>query len=119
MAQGAAQTTARKVKETAAAVEDALDRDEADRVSRQMADLQADVARLLQGLADLGLAKGEAVADAVRAGADRLKAGKDAAAARVDDQLAEARDYVQANPVKALGFAALAGLVFGLLLGRR
>jgi ElaB/YqjD/DUF883 family membrane-anchored ribosome-binding protein len=122
MAQAAAQA-ARKLKDVAETAEDALERDEADRLRNQIADLQADVSRLLHSLAEMGKARGEAVAEtltgAVRAGADTLAAGKDAAAAQAEAQLAEARVYVQAHPMKALGFAALAGVVLGLLIGRR
>lgn len=86
--------------------------DETAHLQQQIADLQADVARLLQGIADLGQAKGDRVADAVKAHAE-------AAAAQADQKLDEARAFVQANPLQALGFAALAGLIFGLLFGRR
>ncbi len=71
MAQAAAQA-ARKLKDVAETAEDALERDEADRLRNQIADLQADVSRLLHSLAEMGKARGEAVAEtltgAVRAG---------------------------------------------------
>lgn len=94
------------------AAKDSPATDEAARLQQQIAELQADVARLLQGIADLGHAKGESMVDAVKAKAD-------SAAAQADQKLEEARTYVQANPLQALGFAALAGLIFGLLFGRR
>ena len=107
--------TSRKSESTSAA--------EAAQLRDQIAALQADVALLLQSMAEMGKSRGEAMAhslaSAVQAGAETLAAGKDAAAARAETELAEMRAYVKAYPLRAVGIAALAGTVVGLLFGRR
>lgn len=126
----AAETASDTVKKTAQAAEDALAGSEAERLKGQIADLQADISRILKSLADLGTAQGAALAEGLKHGADtlhakgeaaaaRVKAKGEAAAAQAEEGLEEARSYVRANPFTALGLAAGAGLIFGLLVGRR
>ena len=50
---------------------------------------------------------------------DTAEAQLAALQAQAEPKLAEARAYVQTKPLQALGMAAGAGLIFGLLFGRR
>ncbi|MBT9247214.1 DUF883 family protein [Gemmobacter fulvus] len=119
MARSPAEKAAETVKDAAAAAQDSLAGSEAERLHGQIADLQKDLARIVQSLADLGANQGATIADTVKAEAQRIYAQGEAMAGRAEDGVEEARAYVQANPLKSLGIAAGLGLLFGLLLGRR
>lgn len=89
----------------------------------QLAQLRADLARMAESLTALAQSQGAALAAHLGKNAESLR---DAAAAplaalqaEAEPKLEEARAYVRANPLQALGLAAGAGLIFGLLFGRR
>lgn len=96
---------------------------EAAALEAQVSELRAEVARIAELLAGMVGDHGHAFAETVSAEAEKLRAKGEASAAaakaRVDQQAEEARTYVRDNPFTALGFAALAGLLFGLIFGRR
>jgi ElaB/YqjD/DUF883 family membrane-anchored ribosome-binding protein len=55
----------------------------------------------------------------LREARERLKVAEDDASRRSREMLDDAEIYVRSNPWQAVGVAAGAGLILGLLLGRR
>lgn len=96
---------------------------EAATLETQVAELRTELTRIAEILTGLASDRGHAFADAVSTEAGKLRAKGEAAAAaakaRADQQAEDARAYVRENPFTALGFAAVAGLLFGLIFGRR
>jgi ElaB/YqjD/DUF883 family membrane-anchored ribosome-binding protein len=92
-------------------------------LAAQVADLRQELARILETLAHEAGARRTAFAEKVGAEAEHLKAEGEAAAAaaraRAEAQAEEARACIRANPLTAIGIAAVAGLIFGLIFGRR
>jgi ElaB/YqjD/DUF883 family membrane-anchored ribosome-binding protein len=89
----------------------------------QLAALQAELARLQAALAELGQASGARLQEGLSDGAAALRAqaGEEMAAAaqQLEQSLGRATDLARRNPAAALAVAAGAGLILGLLLGRR
>lgn len=87
-----------------------------DPLAAELAALRADLARLAADFRAL-LKEGAAI------GAEGAKALGETSRDAANQRLAAARDEVEAyareKPAKALGFAALAGFLLGLLLSRR
>ena len=89
----------------------------------QLAQLRADLARMADTVTTLAQSQGAALGDRLGAEAEKLRGTAEAQMAALQAQaepkLEEARAYVRSNPLHALGMAAGAGLIFGLLFGRR
>ncbi len=94
-----------------------------DTLEAQLAQLRADMSRMAETLAALAQSQGAALTTTLEEEAADLRSKAEAKLAALQAQaepkLAEAREYVRGNPLQALGFAAGAGLIFGLLFGRR
>ncbi|WP_274584345.1 DUF883 family protein [Neisseria leonii] len=81
----------------------------------------------VEGLYEAGVDRGseeakalsEKLKDKLAAAQDKLQDFESEAARRVKKHAAQADAYVQDKPYYAMGFAALAGLVVGVLLNRR
>jgi ElaB/YqjD/DUF883 family membrane-anchored ribosome-binding protein len=58
-------------------------------------------------------------AESVKLARERLRTADAEARRRTREMMGDAEVYVKANPWQAVGIAAAAGLVLGLLLGRR
>ena len=78
----------------------------------QIAQLRADLAGLASALAGLAQTRCAETLNTLGAEADKLRA-------EIDPKLQEARDFVQGRPFTALGYALGAGVILGLLFGRR
>ncbi len=78
----------------------------------QIAQLRADLAGLATALAGLAQTRGAETLNSLGAEADKLRA-------EIDPKLQEARNFVQGRPFTALGYALGAGVILGLLFGRR
>jgi ElaB/YqjD/DUF883 family membrane-anchored ribosome-binding protein len=96
--------------------------DEAD-LARQINELRADLERLTASLGDLAQGKAAGLLDALQS---RMHAISGNAEAMVKDKVAgvEAKldgvtDYARRKPLQALAMAAGAGMLFGMLFGRR
>lgn len=85
-------------------------------LAEQIAQLRADLARIAETLAALGPSRGETLAGTLFEQAEALKA-EGLASAR--EKLDEATDFARKNPAQAMIMAGGAGLVLGLLFGRR
>lgn len=100
-----------------------LDAEEKARLEAQIAALRADLAAMAETVKSVVASRGAAFAEMAGAEAVKLRAKGEAAMAGMSDQagqtVEEARAYVRDNPMTAIGIAAGAGLVFGLLFGRR
>ena len=81
-------------------------------LSKQLDELKADVAKLVETLAAMGRAQGEHVADDLRARAEKMRAQGSASAA-------EAELMARERPAAAMGVAAGVGFLLGLILARR
>ena len=95
----------------------------AEGLETQLAQLRADLAQMAETLTALAQSQGSAMSARLGEEAHKLRdtaeAQLAALQAQAEPKLAEARAYVQTNPLQALGMAAGAGLIFGLLFGRR
>ena len=116
MANSTTQKIADTAEDTAAAMGAAADKAN---LETQMAELRKDLARIAETLAGIGAAGGAVLTDAVKAEAEKLRAQGAAAAHGAEIRMDECRAYVRSNPFTALGMAAGAGLLFGMLFGRR
>lgn len=92
-------------------------------LARQIAELRADLAALTESLGDLAQGKASGLLDQLHARMAELGGTAEAA---MKDKLAGAEatldhmsDYARQKPLHALAMAAGAGMVFGLLFGRR
>ncbi|OWJ80755.1 MULTISPECIES: DUF883 family protein [Haematobacter] len=92
-------------------------------LSSQLDSLKADMVAITETLAQLGRAKGQQVADAARSEAQALRERGEQKVADMQDRAYQLSDQtsqmVRENPATALGVAAGAGFLFGLLLSRR
>jgi ElaB/YqjD/DUF883 family membrane-anchored ribosome-binding protein len=92
-------------------------------LAAQIAELRRELSGILEALAHEAGNRGTAFAGKVGAEAEYLKTEAEAAAAaaraRAEAHAEEARASIRANPLTAIGIAAVAGLIFGLLFGRR
>lgn len=88
-------------------------------VQKELADLRQDMAGLAAALQDLLKTPKARLAASLKDRREEL--GDQAAAVRdgLDKEVEVLRDYVRTRPIKALATAGLAGLLFGLLSGRR
>lgn len=88
-------------------------------IEAQIEALHAEVRQLAQTVLKLAEAQTAGLTsrldDLAQSGRDGVNAAKTEAQRVLDD----AADFARTKPLKALGFAALFGVVFGLLLGRR
>jgi ElaB/YqjD/DUF883 family membrane-anchored ribosome-binding protein len=96
---------------------------DATELARQIAELRADLARLTESLGDPALGRVNSLLDQLQA---RLAELAGVAEASLKDRMdgAEATldgmaDYARRQPLHALGLAAGAGMLLGLLMGRR
>lgn len=88
----------------------------AEGLEAQVARLRADLSTLAETLAEMAQSRGSDILGTVKAGAEaRAEDLREQAAPK----LAEARAFVQDKPLTALGYALGAGVIFGLLFGRR
>ena len=92
-------------------------------MARQIAELRVEITRLTEGLATLSEGKASGLLDQLQA---RMAAIAGSAEAGVKDKIAGAdatleavTDYARQKPLHALAVAAGAGMVFGLIFGRR
>ena len=92
-------------------------------LARQINELRADLEKLTASLGDLAEGKVGGLLDALQS---RLRDMGGNAETLVKDKLAgaeatldEVADYARRKPLHALGIAAAAGMLFGLLFGRR
>lgn len=93
------------------------------RLEAELNALRDELAQLAATFADTAASHGSAFAETLSAETERLKARGEAALSGLQDGaeqcLEDTRAYVRDNPLASLGLAALAGLIFGLLFGRR
>ncbi|WP_192931089.1 DUF883 family protein [Gemmobacter serpentinus] len=93
------------------------------RLEAEIATLREELAQLARTMGDAASSNKAAFVENIEAGAERLRARGEAAMEGLQDSaeqcMEDARLYVRDNPFTALGIAAGAGLIFGLLLGRR
>ena len=80
-----------------------------DKLAQDIAAVAAEAAELLRGASQRGLGRAQ----------DALEQARNALADGGEELVGATRASVQAHPLKALGIAAVAGLVIGLLLSRR
>ena len=92
-------------------------------LARQIRELRADLEKLAAALGDLSEGRAAGLLDALQS---RLRDMGGNAETLVKDKLAgaeatldEVADYARRKPLHALGIAAAAGMLFGLLFGRR
>lgn len=102
---------------------DAKAGDESADLAQEIAALRADLERLTASLGDLAQGRAAGLLDALHA---RMQGLGGAAETLAKDKLAgaeatldEVADYARRKPLHALAFAAGAGMVLGLLFGRR
>jgi ElaB/YqjD/DUF883 family membrane-anchored ribosome-binding protein len=92
-------------------------------LAAQIAELRRELSGIVEALAHEASNRSATFAEKMGAEAEHLKTEAEAAAAaaraRLDAQAEEARACVRANPLTAIGIAAVAGLIFGLIFGRR
>jgi ElaB/YqjD/DUF883 family membrane-anchored ribosome-binding protein len=92
-------------------------------LSRQVEALRADLLGTAETLKALGLSQGQAMADDLRARADRLRHEGEERMARMQKQAeglaSEADKMVRDQPAMAMGMAAGFGFLIGLLLARK
>lgn len=92
-------------------------------LSRQLDELKADMAKLVETLGTMGRARGEHAAEDLRARAEDLRdKGRARAAeaeARFEELTAEAELMARERPAAAMGLAAGVGFLLGLILARR
>ena len=85
-------------------------------LTRQIEALRADVGAIAETLKAVGVARGKAAAEGVRAAG---AAQAEEAQARLDALLEEGDRMARDRPVAAMSIAAGFGFLLGLLLGRR
>jgi ElaB/YqjD/DUF883 family membrane-anchored ribosome-binding protein len=92
-------------------------------LAAQVSALRDELRALHDSVAQLAAAQKGGLGDDLAAGLGALGAkgreGVEAAQSEIDRLLAEATAYARDKPMKALGIAAMAGMVLGLLFGRR
>lgn len=92
-------------------------------LARQIAELRADLAALTASLGDLAQGKAGGLPDQLQARLAELGGNVEAAMkgrmAGAEATLEHMSDYARQKPLHALAVAAGAGMVFGLLFGRR
>jgi ElaB/YqjD/DUF883 family membrane-anchored ribosome-binding protein len=88
-------------------------------VQKELADLRRDMAGLAAAFQDLLKTPKSGLGASLKDRREEL--GDQAAALRdsLDKEVEVLRDYVRTRPIKVLATAGLAGLLFGLLTGRR
>jgi ElaB/YqjD/DUF883 family membrane-anchored ribosome-binding protein len=92
-------------------------------LARQVAELRADLARLTTLLGDVAQGKAEGFLHRMQQGASDIGGDAQAAlkdgVAGIEGTLNDVSDYARKNPIHALAWAAGAGMLFGLIFGRR
>lgn len=123
MSRAASEKIIDSAKETLADAKARLAGADSEALAAQVEQLKLDLVRISDTLAGMGRAQGEAVADNVRSQAARLYdisgAKLSAAADRATATASEAQELVRRQPAAAVGLAAGAGLLAGLLLARK
>ncbi|MCA0042241.1 DUF883 family protein [Celeribacter litoreus] len=94
-----------------------------DDLRKEMDVLKADIHALTQTLKGVGEAKGSEISDNMRNKVHQLQArateGAEKAAEKAEDTYHKTEDKVRENPAAAMGIAAAAGFVVGLLANRK
>lgn len=85
---------------------------EAARLQEQIAALQAEIGKLTENLRAKGYAKGADIAESLKESAQSLRS-------HGEDGLGEVSRCIREKPVQSLGIAVVAGIVLGLIMGRR
>ena len=92
-------------------------------LARQVETIRADIAALTKTLGDFGKAQGEYLAGEARRGADEMRRAGEAQFNLLRNQAGDAgrqaEEFVGKNPGMALGIAAGAGFLIGLISSRR
>ncbi|WP_417770688.1 DUF883 family protein [Stappia sp.] len=92
-------------------------------LARQVATIRADIAALTKTLTEFGKAQGDYLATEARKGADDMRrAGEEQfqlLRTQANDAGRQAEEFVAKNPGTALGIAAGAGFLIGLISSRR
>ncbi|MEO8241391.1 MAG: DUF883 domain-containing protein [bacterium] len=101
------------------AAEEALGAENVADFEAQIAALRADIARLSEVLAAMASTGSQNIQDAARQAFADLKAKGEEAADQATGAMDDVTDSVRRHPLQSLGIAAGAGMLIGLLMGRR
>ena len=92
-------------------------------IARQIAELRADLEALTTSLGDLAQGKASSLLEKLQSRVAEMGGSAEAAMkvklAGAEATLDEVTDYVRRKPLHALAIAAVAGMVLGLLYGRK